>query len=308
MIKTISDSTVYHNQNGVFITPMGRYCPEVERAIRYARYIGIAIPTDYQLKMLSFYINGLRDIGTLNKKDLLYMFSYGSQHESDVVPIRANSTLWQANQFNILTNFSKINLINANNYYLSFPVETTNNVRRVTNTKNGIAKYAEAENSYLSTGFNLSTNATKYSLNDASFTWYFDGVNGNISNGSTGQAGLVNNSASDTSLRINPWTGTNGHTAGINGGLADFGAGVTTQAGFHICQRTASNALAWYKDNAAYGTRTTASTSIYNGELIFMIRYQATTSMIHVGSSYNSTERTQEYQLWNDYKTRLNIQ
>jgi len=68
MINTISNSIPYHANHGVFSTPLGRYCPEVERAIRYARYRGIAIPTEYQLKMLSFYINGLRDIVIGNGK------------------------------------------------------------------------------------------------------------------------------------------------------------------------------------------------------------------------------------------------
>lgn len=307
MITTISNSVTYHNQGGIFSIPSGRYCPEVEKALRIAKYKGANTPTDYQLKMLSFYINGLRDIGTLKKKDLLYMFSYGSLHESNADILRTSNYLWASQQENILTDFTKINLINPDKYYLTYTADTTSNLYRITNTKNGLYKISEATNNYVSTNFNPSVDAIKYSLNDASFTWYFDGINGDLSNGSTIVAGIVNNISNDASLRINPWTGTAGHNAGINGAFGNFGGGVTTQSGFHICQRTASNALSWYKDSIAYGTRTDASTSIYNGELILMQRYQATNGLFHVGSSYNLTEISQEYQLWNDYKTKLNI-
>lgn len=306
MIKTISDSTIYHTNHGVFSIPMTKYCNEVERALIIAKYKQATPPTDYQLKALSFYINGLREIGTLRKKDLLYMFTYGSLHEPEVATIRAGS-LWTLQQRNVLRNFTKINLVNPEKYYLTYTTETLSNIRSLANTKNGIAKNTASEDAYISTGFNASIDAIKYSLDDASFTWYFDGITNNITNGSTTTAGIVNNAAGDQTLRVNPWTGTNSHIAGINGAQGNFGNGVTTQAGFHIVQRTSSSALAWYKNDAAYGTRTDASSAIYNGEMIFMIRHEATTSTIHVGASYTATERTQEYQLWNDYKRKLNI-
>jgi len=306
MIVTPSYSIPKGVNSGVFSIP-SKFCKEVEDAILVAKYLGYQLPTDYQLRMLSFYINEQKLNGIWERADLVYLFGYNNLLQNDIDKISdVTEIMREQNDFK----FCDINLKNPSKY-LGQRVIISSNVN-CHHTNRGLFKAIGTNenlpNEYL-TGYDPSIDAVHFELNSASVTAFIgfgeDGLN--ASNNSTIPAGIVDNVV-NTGIRFNTWNGVNNRSGVLNNVTPEnYGSASSNQNGYHHFERTASNALAWYLNSVSVQTRTGASTAIQAGEVRLVRRFSNTLTFFRLGASLGSTLQKIDYQIFTEFKTKLGL-
>jgi hypothetical protein len=309
MIATPSYSIPKGVNSGVFGIVTGKFCKEVEYCIAVAKSKGYVLPTDYQLRMLSYYINELKSNSIWSAFDLFYLFSYNSLLSNNNVKGTAVGNM--LNDFNI-GNFTKINLIEPDKYELqredfSSPAGAWNPYYSKIGWDN--STNVSSGGKYFNTLWNPAL-ALKYSQNDAAITGFVENYNDRAAckiggvQPSSGARGHIQLQANGT------WTGSINSTANQN-----YSTGNASNIGYHHVQRTASNLTTWYHNNSSVGTSTAASSTpptdnfliLYNGNGGFSTVALMPVGLFRVGASLTEKQRKTDYELYINFRTQLGL-
>lgn len=301
---------------GVFSIPNQRYCKELEDVIAVANSKGYLLPTDYQLRMLNVYINELKLNRIWSKSDIHYVFGYGGANS--IYPALTFGA-GEPYRRNNLGDFSKLNLINPNQFELtrgtngatnklSYPYHST------LGWKIGIG--AANDTGYLDTGWIIGVNNVKYTLNDAGISFYmstFDEGTGNDT--ITG----FSDSVAGRTTTIVPSNGTNILVRINTSGAGANAISNTTSQGYYIVERTASNLTTVYKNGVSIGTTARASLSLANTYPVYILSQNNTgtssgawlknpLSFIRYGASLGATLQKTDYEIFTAFRTKLGYQ
>lgn len=161
---------------------------------------------------------------------------------------------------------------------------------------------------YLDTGFNPSTDVVNASLNSMGMTFYLTPGVGTDTGAVRYAAGCSDGTSLLTAI---PWTTANQHRSEFNTATSsNFGAGVSTRTGLHTVNRSAAGALQWYRNGAADGTDTDASSALPNQNLFALalnnsgspsggMNNQIGCLLVH--SSWDATQAAAFDALWDAY-------
>jgi len=304
MIITISDSVTYHNQAGVFSIPSGRYCKELQYVIDIAKSKGYQLPTCYQLKSLNTYISEQISNGIWEKRDLLYLFGYGG---SDNFEISKNPRLINTDILRIqrdiskLNDFVKINLINPLKFEITCPLDGGSNSFKVIVTNKGIFKVplSNTDTRY-QTNYVPSSDAIKYSLNDASQTTYSP---------SDFQVDESNQAFINTAAGVNLvvlWNSINRTTYCINTTTLRSLTSVSESVGFHHFERTSSSLTTYYKNGISRDSTANVSIAVPSIQVTLLERAEIAMSFYALGASLGAKLQKIDFELFTQLRNKLN--
>lgn len=243
----------------------GKYCKELEAVIRAAKRKGYQLPTDFQLRMLNFYIQEQISNSIWDKRDSVFMFGYNSlfthyNNFGDVI----NSPEFGRRQMR----FSLVDLKQPNRVVSLMSTDGTPfwNKAGIQNNNTVVAS------GYIDTGYCPNTSGNKWLQNDASFCFYLSKLGGQAADSSMIPFGIrdTTNSRRIASLQVRisgDITLGNLNRSNDAANSTFVASGVTEWAGYHSLDRTASNLTTYYKNGESAGTSAQAS-GTFNGSTL----------------------------------------
>jgi len=312
MIVGLSNRVLPVN-SGVFSITPGRYCKEVENIIEIAKYKGYRLPTDYQLRMLNFYINEQKLNGIWVKRDFVYMFGYNSlftrygKHENT-----------SAGELNLLDSFTLIDLKKPTRSATLVQTDQSPFFNEI-GVKNNSSIVADG---YIDTNYYPTTDAINWTQDNASFCVYVSNRGTQVGGGGEQIIGLRDSGVTRRICSLNIRTATDTTTGNLNrsndGGEATFvAAGVSEVAGFHSLDRTASNLTTYYKNGASAGTSAQASGTFNSSTLSIWLLAgnpggnewrRSGLSIACGGGSLGATLQKIDYDIFTQFRTKLGYQ
>jgi len=305
--KTSRGSSYFH------IVDPYKYCSELDLVIAVAKSKGYVLPTDYQLRMLNFYINEQKSNRIWELRDLVYVHGFNTLLNDG----RGIGNPNKESQRSTIENFTKLNFKSPLQYELTRTTVIDASSARfpylgATGWGNG-----NGTNSYLSTGW-TQANGINWQQNSASFSVYVANNTNNIE--TAGEClGSIDTVAARCQLRFIPWRADN--TAGIrinktSGGLPTPIGTTTTNIGYWHGDRSASNLTTLFKDGISIGTVATASATMLSTQPIYITAFNSTgsigntfqaglLSIVALGGSLGSTLQKIDYEIFTQFRTKL---
>ncbi len=285
-----------------------KYCRELDLVIQVAKSKGYQLPTDYQLRMLNFYIEELKSNGLFFNNDLLYWFGYNSLLTD--VEYNSNTNIPNFTAQNI-KDFTRLNIVNPlrNELTIGVGLSMGNNPRLTKFGWQNSYNTGATQGVWLSTGW-ASNQGVNYTQNNARITigvsQYNDNVAGTFAMSGNGSGGTLSNIFmqwvnGDFRWRLNDNTTTASAVA------------LTTKRGLHSINRSASNAVQWYVNGVSTATKTTAS-SVVNANILTILTavgintFNQPIDYFKVGSSYTASQQLIETQIYNYMRSKLGYQ
>lgn len=206
--------------------------PQLITLIKKALELGYTIPSLTNLYKLNNLIISLELVGIWNKLDTFYNFYYNGAN---------------------LSNFATLNLKNPNNFQCTL----LNSPAFI--SKGGFK--GDAVSAYINTNFNPATNATNYTLNNASrFAWVTAAA-------SSGANGIIDGRSSAGG---NNFSANNVTTHRINSGVTNLNsAAFNNTTGFKIINRTSSTNIEIFENTTQTSRTATSSTIASESQTIF---------------------------------------